>query len=58
MIRAAILLAICGAAPSFAAAGGAVVPEPPASDGIEYLAFGAGEDPRDADMVPGWWSED
>lgn len=27
-------------------------------DGIEYLAFGAGEDPRDADMVPGWWSED
>ena len=27
-------------------------------DGIEYLAFGAGEDPLDADMVPGWWSED
>ncbi len=27
-------------------------------DGIEYLAFGAGEDPLDADMVSGWWSED
>ena len=27
-------------------------------EGIEYLAFGAGEDPLDADMVPGWWSED
>ncbi len=26
-------------------------------DGIEYLAFGAGDDPRDADMVPGWWSD-
>jgi len=25
-------------------------------DGVEYLAFGAGEDPRDAEMVPGWWS--
>ena len=26
-------------------------------DGIEYLAFGAGEDPLDAEMAPGWWSE-
>jgi len=24
-------------------------------DGIEYLAFGAGDDPRDAEMTPGWW---
>jgi len=27
------------------------------SDGIEYLAFGAGTDPTDAEMTPGWWSE-
>jgi mannose-6-phosphate isomerase-like protein (cupin superfamily) len=26
-------------------------------DGVEYLAFGAGDDPRDADMVPDWWSD-
>jgi mannose-6-phosphate isomerase-like protein (cupin superfamily) len=26
-------------------------------DGLEYLAFGAGEDPRDAEMVAGWWSD-
>ena len=26
-------------------------------DGLEYLAFGAGTDPRDAEMAPGWWSE-
>jgi mannose-6-phosphate isomerase-like protein (cupin superfamily) len=26
-------------------------------DGIEYLAFGAGEDPRDAEMTPGWWKD-
>jgi mannose-6-phosphate isomerase-like protein (cupin superfamily) len=26
-------------------------------DGVEYLAFGAGDDPRDAEMAPGWWSE-
>ena len=25
-------------------------------DGVEYLAFGAGDDPLDAEMVPGWWS--
>jgi mannose-6-phosphate isomerase-like protein (cupin superfamily) len=24
-------------------------------DGVEYLAFGAGEDPADAEMVRGWW---
>jgi uncharacterized cupin superfamily protein len=24
-------------------------------DGVEYLAFGAGDDPTDAEMVPGWW---
>ena len=26
-------------------------------DGVEYLAFGAGDDPSDADMVQGWWSD-
>ena len=26
-------------------------------EGVEYLAFGAGEDPLDADMAPGWWSD-
>jgi mannose-6-phosphate isomerase-like protein (cupin superfamily) len=26
-------------------------------EGIEYLAFGAGTDPTDAEMVPGWWSD-
>ena len=26
-------------------------------EGAEYLAFGAGEDPRDAEMAPGWWSD-
>ena len=26
-------------------------------DGVEYLAFSAGDDPRDAEMVPGWWSD-
>ena len=26
-------------------------------EGVEYLAFGAGDDPRDADMVQGWWSD-
>jgi mannose-6-phosphate isomerase-like protein (cupin superfamily) len=25
-------------------------------EGVEYLAFGAGDDPRDAEMAPGWWS--
>jgi mannose-6-phosphate isomerase-like protein (cupin superfamily) len=25
-------------------------------DGVEYLAFGAGTDPRDAEMVPNWWA--
>ena len=25
-------------------------------DGIEFLAFGAGDDPRDAEMEPGWWT--
>ena len=24
-------------------------------DGIEYVAFGAGEDAREAEMAPGWW---
>ena len=27
-------------------------------DGIEFLAFGAGDDPRDAEMAPDWWSDD
>jgi mannose-6-phosphate isomerase-like protein (cupin superfamily) len=26
-------------------------------DGVEYLAFGAGDDPRDAELVPDWWSD-
>jgi mannose-6-phosphate isomerase-like protein (cupin superfamily) len=26
-------------------------------DGIEYVAFGAGDDPRDAEMAPNWWSD-
>ena len=26
-------------------------------DGVEFLAFGAGDDPADADVVPGWWSD-
>jgi mannose-6-phosphate isomerase-like protein (cupin superfamily) len=26
-------------------------------DGVEYLAFGAGDDPRDAEMVPAWWTD-
>jgi mannose-6-phosphate isomerase-like protein (cupin superfamily) len=26
-------------------------------DGIEYLAFSAGNDSSDAEMTPGWWSE-
>jgi mannose-6-phosphate isomerase-like protein (cupin superfamily) len=26
-------------------------------EGIEYVAFGAGDDPLDADMAPGWWSD-
>jgi len=27
-------------------------------DGVEYLAFGAGDDPRDVEMTPGWWNGD
>lgn len=26
-------------------------------EGVEYLAFGAGEDPRDAELVQGWWGD-
>ena len=26
-------------------------------DGIEFVAFGAGDDPRDAEIAPGWWPE-
>lgn len=26
-------------------------------DGVEYIAFGAGDDPRDAEIAPGWWGE-
>ena len=26
-------------------------------EGVEYLAFGAGTDARDAEMVQGWWSD-
>jgi mannose-6-phosphate isomerase-like protein (cupin superfamily) len=25
-------------------------------EGVQYLAFGAGDDPRDAEMVQNWWS--
>ena len=26
-------------------------------NGIEYVAFGAGTDPNEAEMAPGWWKE-
>jgi mannose-6-phosphate isomerase-like protein (cupin superfamily) len=26
-------------------------------EGAEYIAFGAGTDPTDAEMAPGWWSD-
>lgn len=26
-------------------------------EGVEYVAFGAGDDPRDAEMTPGWWTD-
>jgi uncharacterized cupin superfamily protein len=26
-------------------------------DGAEYLAFGAGDDPQDAEMEQGWWTD-
>ena len=26
-------------------------------EGVEYIAFGAGDDPQDADMVQDWWSD-
>ena len=26
-------------------------------EGAEYIAFGAGTDPLDAEMAPGWWSD-
>ncbi len=26
-------------------------------EGVEYLAFGAGDDPSDAELVDGWWSD-
>jgi mannose-6-phosphate isomerase-like protein (cupin superfamily) len=26
-------------------------------EGCEYLAFGAGEDPQEVEMAPGWWDE-
>jgi len=26
-------------------------------DGVEYLAFGAGDDARDAELVQGWWRD-
>ena len=26
-------------------------------EGAEYIAFGAGTDPTDAEMKPGWWSD-
>ena len=27
-------------------------------DGVEYLAFGAGDDPTDAEMVQNWWVDE
>ena len=27
-------------------------------DGAEYIAFGAGDDPQDVEMAPGWWNGD
>jgi mannose-6-phosphate isomerase-like protein (cupin superfamily) len=27
------------------------------SEGVEYLAFGAGDDPTEAEMAPGWWDD-
>jgi mannose-6-phosphate isomerase-like protein (cupin superfamily) len=27
-------------------------------EGIEYLAFGAGDDPLEAEVAPGWWSDE
>ena len=26
-------------------------------DGVEYLAFGAGDDPRDGEIIQDWWSD-
>lgn len=26
-------------------------------EGVEYLAFGAGDDPNEVAMAPGWWSD-
>jgi len=26
-------------------------------DGVDYIAFGAGDDPKEAETAPGWWSE-
>ncbi len=26
-------------------------------EGVEYLAFGAGDDPRDAELDPAWWTD-
>jgi mannose-6-phosphate isomerase-like protein (cupin superfamily) len=26
-------------------------------DGVDYIAFGAGDDPTEAEMAPGWWSD-
>jgi mannose-6-phosphate isomerase-like protein (cupin superfamily) len=26
-------------------------------DGMEYVAFGAGEDPREVEMAQGWWGD-
>jgi quercetin dioxygenase-like cupin family protein len=26
-------------------------------DGMEYVAFGAGEDPLDGEIAPGWWAD-
>src|SRR5881275_2823602 len=26
-------------------------------EGVKYLAFGAGDDPRDAEMVQNWWTD-
>ena len=26
-------------------------------DGVDYVAFGAGDDPQEVEMSPGWWTD-
>ena len=27
------------------------------ADGVDYLAFGAGDDPQEVETAPGWWAD-